>query len=35
MSWSDLRDWMPQLLLAAVGTLRITLFAFSSHSPAV
>ncbi len=28
MSWDDLREWMPQLLAAAVGTLRITLFAY-------
>ncbi len=28
MSWDDLREWMPQLLAAAGGTLRITLFAY-------
>lgn len=28
MTWTDLCEWMPQLLAAAVGTLRITLFAY-------
>lgn len=28
MSWADLHEWMPQLLVAAGGTLRITLLAY-------
>ena len=28
MSWNDLREWMPQLLVAAGNTLRITVFAY-------
>jgi polar amino acid transport system permease protein len=28
MSWSDLREWMPQLLVAAGGTLKMTALAY-------
>jgi polar amino acid transport system permease protein len=28
MSWADLREWMPQLLVAAGGTLKMTVFAY-------
>ena len=28
MSWGDLREWMPQLLVAAGGTLRMTIMAY-------
>jgi len=29
MSWDDLQEWLPQLLVAAVGTLKMTVLAYA------